>query len=241
MNTRRCGNRFPEDVTGGFPWPPLRQCRNGVSACRWRCGAPAAFFFVGDAAPPPRFYAHRWRCGAPAAFLITARLVVLAGKDGFLSAVLLLRGYDYKRVNSGLPFWVKRYSYSPMLLSRLPAPTLDSRIAEVRPPAAGWIRFVREGLGLSRQAVAGRLNVTQAAVRDYEESEAREAISLATLRRVADALGCEVVVALVPRQPGFVEKLPERKPRLVGAGAAGASPPAPYFGSTGDELEPHLR
>lgn len=67
-----------------------------------------------------------------------------------------------------------------------------------RPPE-GWLRATRESLGLSRRAVAEKLGVTHAAVRDYEVAETRDTITLATLRRTAAALDCELVVALVPR------------------------------------------
>lgn len=63
-------------------------------------------------------------------------------------------------------------------------------------PERGWLRSTREALGLSRAVVAERLGVTRASVQDFEEAEARGAITLASLRRVAAALDCDVVVRL---------------------------------------------
>lgn len=84
---------------------------------------------------------------------------------------------------------------------------LDVRLAPYRGlvidprPHRGWIRAIREALGMSGQELAARLGVTQQSVLDIERSEQRESIKLETLRRVADALDCDVVYALVPRQP----------------------------------------
>jgi predicted DNA-binding mobile mystery protein A len=69
-----------------------------------------------------------------------------------------------------------------------------------RPPR-GWVRAVREALGMSAAALAARLGPTAGAVTRLEQSEAGDRIGLDTLRRAADALGCDLVYLLVPRRP----------------------------------------
>ena len=69
-----------------------------------------------------------------------------------------------------------------------------------RPPA-GWLRAIREALGLPTVALAARLGITASGVRKLEQAEATDAITLGTLRRVAEALDCELQYALVPRRP----------------------------------------
>lgn len=66
-------------------------------------------------------------------------------------------------------------------------------------PANGWIQTIRESLGMTAVALARRLNVRSSTVHKLEKSEAEEAISLASLRKVAEALGCELHYVLVPR------------------------------------------
>jgi predicted DNA-binding mobile mystery protein A len=75
------------------------------------------------------------------------------------------------------------------------------RLARVRPPRAGWVRAVREALGMSAAQLALRLNVTRQTIRDLEHSEATGKITLDSLNRLAGALGCRVVYALVPEKP----------------------------------------
>ena len=68
-------------------------------------------------------------------------------------------------------------------------------------PQAGWIRAVRDALGMSTRDMAARLGVTSMAVSKLEASERAGTIGLDTLSRAADALDCDVVYALVPRVP----------------------------------------
>jgi predicted DNA-binding mobile mystery protein A len=67
-------------------------------------------------------------------------------------------------------------------------------------PRGGWIRALREALGMSASELGERLSVTQTSVLRMEESEKAGRIRLDTLARAADALDCEFVYALVPRQ-----------------------------------------
>jgi transcriptional regulator with XRE-family HTH domain len=49
--------------------------------------------------------------------------------------------------------------------------------------------------------LAERLGITSSGARKLEQAEAVDAITLGTLRRVAEALDCELQYALVPRRP----------------------------------------
>jgi predicted DNA-binding mobile mystery protein A len=68
-------------------------------------------------------------------------------------------------------------------------------------PTRGWVRAIREALGMSAATLAERLGTTPGAVTRLEQSEAADRIRLDTLRRAADALGCDLVYLLVPRRP----------------------------------------
>ena len=72
-------------------------------------------------------------------------------------------------------------------------------VKNVQPPAKGWIRAVREALGMSGKQLAGRLGVTQPRVFKLEQGEPSGALTLKTMRQVAEALDCVFVYALVPR------------------------------------------
>lgn len=77
---------------------------------------------------------------------------------------------------------------------------LPYRQAATSRPPKGWIRAIRDALGMTAEQLGERMHITQPSVQRLELSEAEGAIQLNTLRRAAEALGCEVVYALVPRK-----------------------------------------
>lgn len=85
----------------------------------------------------------------------------------------------------------------------------------VQPPAKGWIRAVREALGMSGRQLASRLTVSQPRVHKLEQNEPAGGVTLKTMRQVAEALDCTFVYALVPRSS--LEETVRTQARLVAA------------------------
>ncbi len=92
---------------------------------------------------------------------------------------------------------------------------LDSRFATLRPllktqrPPKGWLRAVRDALGMTTKQLARRLGVSQPRIVELEQSEASGTVTLNTLQRAAEAIGCRLVYALVPEKP-LVDTVRER-------------------------------
>jgi predicted DNA-binding mobile mystery protein A len=85
---------------------------------------------------------------------------------------------------------------------------LDRRFAKLKAfagetvkPPRGWIRAVREALGMTTGQLAKRLRVQQPRVIELERSEASGNITMKSLERAAEALGCRLVYVLVPDEP----------------------------------------
>jgi predicted DNA-binding mobile mystery protein A len=85
---------------------------------------------------------------------------------------------------------------------------LDKRFAKLKPlaneavrPPRGWIRAIREALGMTTGQLAKRLGVRQPRVIELERGEATGNITVKSLERAAEALGCRLVYALVPKEP----------------------------------------
>ncbi len=76
----------------------------------------------------------------------------------------------------------------------------------------GWLRGVRQALGMRVEEVAKRLKVGRSEIYRLEMSELRETITLKKLRAAAEAMGCELVYAVVPRE-GTLEELAEELKR----------------------------
>lgn len=66
-------------------------------------------------------------------------------------------------------------------------------------PRRGWLRAIREGLGMSTRQLAARMGVSQATVAGFERGEAADTITLRSLRQAAAAMDCRLVYALVPQ------------------------------------------
>jgi predicted DNA-binding mobile mystery protein A len=70
-----------------------------------------------------------------------------------------------------------------------------------RPPSRGWLKLLRESLGLTERQQARRLGISGPTLHKSERAESDERISLGQLRKLANGLDCELVYALVPRRP----------------------------------------
>lgn len=66
-------------------------------------------------------------------------------------------------------------------------------------PVKGWIRAIREALGMSGKQLASRLNVSQPRIPRLEQDELSGVVSLKTMRQAAEAMDCVFVYAIVPR------------------------------------------
>jgi predicted DNA-binding mobile mystery protein A len=81
------------------------------------------------------------------------------------------------------------------------AELLRDRATQFTVPRSGWLRAIREALGMSSKDLAARMGVAESTVARLEVSERAETAQLSSLRRAAEALGCDLVYALVPRRP----------------------------------------
>lgn len=78
-------------------------------------------------------------------------------------------------------------------------PVRDSK-ALLRPPK-GWVKALRDALGMTAEQLARRIGVTKPRVYEIERAELNGSITLDSLERAAQAMDCQLVYALIPRQP----------------------------------------
>lgn len=78
------------------------------------------------------------------------------------------------------------------------------------PPGGGWVRAIREALGMTQMHLAGRLGISRQSVQGLERAEANRRITLDSLDRLAKAMDCRLVYALVPER-GSVEDVRSRR------------------------------
>src|SRR5258708_37240668 len=91
----------------------------------------------------------------------------------------------------------------------LAATQIDRKLKPPRPVAGslrssgagGWIRALRQGLGIYAAALGSRMRLAQQSLNQLEKNERAGAITLASLRRAAEAFDAELFYAIIPRKP----------------------------------------
>ena len=92
--------------------------------------------------------------------------------------------------------------------------SISEPVDTLRVPKAGWIREIRDAIGMTRRQLARRLGVTPQSADELETGEVAGSITVARLRRAAEALDCRLVYALVPKQ-GSLDALVRERAELV--------------------------
>jgi predicted DNA-binding mobile mystery protein A len=87
------------------------------------------------------------------------------------------------------------------MLKRLDEAALGYRLGRTAAgEMAGWVRTLRQLLEVPVDEFAHRVGVSRREIFRLEKSEEESRIQLGTLRRAAEALDCELIYALTPRQ-----------------------------------------
>ncbi len=78
------------------------------------------------------------------------------------------------------------------------------------PPKKGWIKIIREALGMTASQLSRRLKISPAAINKAEKNEKLGNISINTMKKFAEKLECEFVYFLIPKE-GSILKTVEKK------------------------------
>ena len=68
-------------------------------------------------------------------------------------------------------------------------------------PTYGWVRTIRDALGMSTYEFAWRMGVSQSRIAQIERGEIDGSMRIFTLERAAASLNCHLCYALVPNEP----------------------------------------
>jgi len=75
--------------------------------------------------------------------------------------------------------------------------------ARKTPAREGWLRDIRQALGVQVPELSRKLGIHRSEIYREEEREVEKRISLWTLERIADALDCRLVYAVIPKRGSF--------------------------------------
>jgi predicted DNA-binding mobile mystery protein A len=67
-------------------------------------------------------------------------------------------------------------------------------------PSRGWLRAVRQAVGFTQAKIAEKAGVKRQSYAQFETAEENGSLSIASLRRAAASMDCDLVYFLVPRE-----------------------------------------
>lgn len=76
-----------------------------------------------------------------------------------------------------------------------------AELAKKPAPKAGWIKIIRQALGMTSYQLAKRLGCSQSNVMALEQREKTGNISLKALEKAAEAMNCRCVYFFIPQKP----------------------------------------
>ena len=85
-------------------------------------------------------------------------------------------------------------------------------------PTVGWVKAVRESIGMTKAQLAQRVNLSPSTVNTLERSEARGSITLESLEKLARGMDCRLVYAIVPNGERTLEQLVRERAELIARG-----------------------
>lgn len=103
-----------------------------------------------------------------------------------------------------------------MKKSKLQLQQIDQKIQFFVPlkdlvvPQTGWIKAIRNALGMSMSQLGEKLSITRQSVKEIELREQEGSISIKSLREAGRAMDMELVYGFVPKD-GSLEALVNRK------------------------------
>ena len=86
-------------------------------------------------------------------------------------------------------------------------------------PQGGWIRTVREALGMNARQLAARVGVRVSTLLGAEKNEVAGTITMNQLKRIAAVMDCELRYVLIPREP-LRSQVERRAEQLANEGVA---------------------
>ena len=84
-----------------------------------------------------------------------------------------------------------------------------------RPPS-GWLKAIRGALGISTRQLAKQCGVQHSSILRIEKNEVQDKVSIESLKKIASAMNCQLVYAIVPKKEyNSLEKIIDHQAELL--------------------------
>ena len=72
-------------------------------------------------------------------------------------------------------------------------------------PSSGWVNAIRQSLGMSLRQIGNKMNITAQSVKEIEDREIKDTISINVLKQFGNALNMKFVYGFIPRNKNLEE------------------------------------
>ncbi len=106
--------------------------------------------------------------------------------------------------------------YNLMKKQKLILEQLDAKILQLKKaeglviPSSGWVFSIRQALGMSLRQLGNKMGITAQSVKEIEEREQNDTISLKVLRQFGKSLNLKLIYGFIP-QDGSLENIIEKR------------------------------
>ena len=106
--------------------------------------------------------------------------------------------------------------YNLMKKQKLILEQLDAKILQLKKaeglviPSSGWVFSIRQALGMSLRQLGNKMGITAQSVKEIEEREQNDTISLKVLRQFGKSLNLKLIYGFIPRD-GSLENIIEKR------------------------------
>jgi len=83
-------------------------------------------------------------------------------------------------------------------------------LQHVNVPPIGWIKAIRNGIGMSMEQLGKKLSITKQGVMDIEKREKEGAVTLKSMQELAKALDMKFVYGFVPNASSLEQMIEKR-------------------------------
>ena len=84
------------------------------------------------------------------------------------------------------------------------------KIENIVIPSSGWVYSIRQALGMSMRQLGNRMGITPQSVKEIEEREQNETISIKVLRQFSKSINLKLIYGFIP-QSGNLEDIIEKR------------------------------
>jgi predicted DNA-binding mobile mystery protein A len=98
-----------------------------------------------------------------------------------------------------------------LIMEQLDAKILQlKKIENIVIPSSGWVYSIRQALGMSMRQLGNRMGITPQSVKEIEEREQNETISIKVLRQFGKSINLKLIYGFIP-QSGNLEDIIEKR------------------------------